>query len=535
MVAAARPLITPWLDPMLGSRAAAEDAVICRFVFNSECHALPPGFDWTVNPSRDEEWLILLHKFYYAGALGSAFAESGDVRYRDTWVRLARSWMNSVPLDFLPADVAGRRIQNWIFAHQYFGEIDGFHTELVASLQAQSQWLRANLTPARNHRTLELLALFLMAVAFPELPESAELLDFTRHELTANLETDFRPDGVHVEQSTDYHHIVLRNALIARRTAVDNGIGMPEGFDLALRRALRFATHIHRPDGTIPSLSDGDSGGFLDLVAEGAELFGDEEARYVASAGRKGRAPISRLSAFPDGGYYVLRSGWGDRDARWLVFDCGPLGEGNHGHLDLLSFEMYAYGRPLIVDPGRYTYDESGDVNWRVRFRGTAFHNTVSVDGLQQTRYEFHKRKFKIRGPEPRYQVLDGGEDHVRGQAISDMYDAVHEREIRLIDGRWFQITDTLTSPSEHTYDLYFHLSRDANGRTWCRCDGRQIEVSSPNLKMVIASSHSLETSIESGWISPSYGIKHASPVVRVRARGRSVRFETQLIPEKTS
>jgi hypothetical protein len=39
------------------------------------------------------------------------------------------------------------------------------------------------------------------------------------------------------------------------------------------------------------------------------------------------------------------------------------------------------------VDPGRYTYSEAGEVNWRVHFRGTAAHNTVCVDGRNQTRY----------------------------------------------------------------------------------------------------------------------------------------------------
>ncbi len=61
----------------------------------------------------------------------------------------------------------------------------------------------------------------------------------------------------------------------------------------------------------------------------------------------------------------------GDPDGQYLVFDCGALGEGNHGHLDCLSFELAAFGRSLIVDPGRYTYFEGGPMNERAAFRGT--------------------------------------------------------------------------------------------------------------------------------------------------------------------
>ena len=62
------------------------------------------------------------------------------------------------------------------------------------------------------------------------------------------------------------------------------------------------------------------------------------------------------------------------------------MGDGGHGHYDALSVEAWADARPLVVDPGRYTYAE-GDPNWRHWFRGTAAHNTVTVDGADQTPY----------------------------------------------------------------------------------------------------------------------------------------------------
>ena len=105
------------------------------------------------------------------------------------------------------------------------------------------------------------------------------------------------------------------------------------------------------------------------------------------------------------------------------MFDCGPLGEGNHGHFDALSFELAAHGRSLVVDPGRYTYSEAVDaidgVNWRPHFRGTAAHNTVCVDGRSQTRYAPKPIKgasrhapgsvrHKIAGPAPLTELVEG-------------------------------------------------------------------------------------------------------------------------------
>ncbi|MEZ4617852.1 MAG: alginate lyase family protein [Caldilineaceae bacterium] len=394
-----------------------------QFTYNDESYQLPATFDWTANPSADIEWLILLHKFYFAPGLGDEFQRTKDSRFARKWIELTASWIDSVPLDFLSSDVTGRRVQNWIYAHRYF--VTGtqpnrdpalslkdadFYAKFLCSLHDQVNYLCDNLTPARNHRTIELYAIFMAATVFPEFVAAAGWLDFARRELEQNIQADLRSDGVHCEQSTDYHHLVVKNYLGVKRLASANGITFAPIFDELLQRALDFVMHVHRPDGMIPSLSDGDSRSFLDLLQQGHELYGNPAWLYVATAGRTGSAPVERSRTFPVGGYTILRSGWGEgstkyADERYLIFDCGPLGEGNHGHLDLLNFEAAAYGKALVVDPGRCTYHEpdptTDEINWRAYFRNTAAHNTVQVDGLEQTRYQFHKKKFKLRGPEP--------------------------------------------------------------------------------------------------------------------------------------
>ncbi|MBS1213342.1 MAG: hypothetical protein H6R26_1959, partial [Proteobacteria bacterium] len=271
------------------------------FEFNNESYRMPAGFDWQVNPSTDIEWLILLHKFYYAAGLGREFHRSGDLRYRDKWVELTRSWIDAVPVDFLTSDVSGRRVQNWIFAYRYFVSLSpspvidpGFHLDFLASIRQQVAHLCRNLTPARNHRTLELYAIFLAAVVFPELKDAKDWLSFSVAELLANLRTDLLADGVHCELSTDYHHIVLRNFLGIRRLASMNGIDLPEEMDEAIKRALEFCLYAHKPDGLIPSISDGDTANFLELLRQGHELYGDPAMLYVATGGQQGRPPAQR-------------------------------------------------------------------------------------------------------------------------------------------------------------------------------------------------------------------------------------------------
>ena len=528
------------------------DAILRNeFEFNGERHIFSGSPLWLTNLSSDQEWLILLHKFYYAVGLGMAYHETNDPRYAKAWVDITSSWIRTVPLDFLPSDVAGRRIQNWIFAHYYFVNTTqascvtpDFYRSFLSSLHRQVSYLRDHVTPARNHRTLELCAIFLAAVVFPEFAEAHEWLSWSKDELVKNIHSDLLPDGVHCEQSTDYHHLVLKNYLWIKKLALLNQIEMPAEFDRLVKKALEFSLYSHRPDGMIPALSDGDSRSFLDLLQQGYDLYGGEDLLYVASRGAQGQPPVSRSIGFPHSGYYVLRSGWGNQteayqDERYLIFDCGPLGVGNHGHLDLLSFEAYAYGTPLIMDPGRYTYDESGPVNWRVRFRSTAAHNTVLVDGRNQTRYEWKKNRFKISGPEPDRAmaafVSKPGFDYLHGTAVSHEYPVTHERMIVFINGEYWVVLDLLRAQNPHQYDLLFHLPPTAQGHVSVSLSQDTLSIHSPQLILAQPLVPTVFPSIEEGFVSTSYGTKACAPIIQLTQRASSTCFLTVVYPYKNN
>jgi hypothetical protein len=514
------------------TRAERIDGVLegC-FELVGETHALPDPIDWLTNPSRDVEWHIMLHKFYYAVGLGLAYERSGDPRYRARWMALIDGWIAAVPPGFIAADVTGRRVQNWIYSLGFFTReaLPGaFLRRLLQSLAAQVEFLCANLTPKRNHRTLELTAIFLAGVALPELARAAHWRRFALDAFVTNLVADVLPDGVHCELSTDYHHLVLKNALNVRRLAADHGMAVPAAFDDVLRRMLDFSAQVHRPDGSVPSLSDGDVGSFTDLLQRGAALFGPVAPRRVAH--------------YTASGYTVLRGG---RDQH-LVFDSGPLGEGNHGHFDALSVELWAHGRPLVVDPGRFTYSEAGPVNWRVHFRHTAAHNTVCVDGLPQTRYvpqpvppgsrhAAGSTRHRIDGPPAdgtTIEVHQGrGVDLVHGCVTSAAYDARHERCIASVgcgEGHYWIVSDWLRAPGLHRYDLHFQFAPDAAGHARLR-SAASLRVDVPGLALLLPGHH--EAVLLDGWVSPRYGEKLAAPKLRVRAAGRRADFDSVLVP----
>ena len=86
------------------------------------------------------------------------------------------------------------------------------------------------------------------------------------------------------------------------------------------------------------------------------------------------------------GGYYILGDRLDEADETKLIMDAGPLGFlsiAAHGHADCLSLLLSVSGKELLVDPGTYCYHTERE--WRDYFRGTAAHNTVRVDGIDQS------------------------------------------------------------------------------------------------------------------------------------------------------
>lgn len=538
------PRLFPQIEPGNDDVAFLEDVLANRFTFAGETHDLGHDVDWLKNPSADVEWHILLHKFYYAVGLAQHYAATGDQRMLTHFVDLVESWIAQTPVNFIAADVTGRRVQNWIYASYIFARAGAsfapeFEARLHASIDRQIERMLDELAPSRNHRALELYAVFLTAIALPALTRAHEWLELAVREMVDNMRADILGDGVHCELSTDYHHIALRNYLLFVRVARANGIELPAAVQPLLCSALDFAMHIHRPDGTIPALSDADSRSFDYLLAWGAELFGRNDYRFVATRGRAGRPPATSNASFPVSGYHVQRSSWRGRsyaDARFLVFDCGPIGAGNHGHLDALSIEAYAYGRRLIVDPGRYTYDEQGDVNWRAQFRGTAAHNTVAINGSDQAIYVQRGARKRVREPHPRVTFIDVPSDRhicaLHGRIDSPNYPAIHDRFVIFVRERYWVIVDQLCADAPHDYRLNFQLDHTAHGHTRIEHRSGGAFVAMPGAQLILSDpTHAAR--IADGYVSEEYGIKHAAPRVSLARRAARTSFITFVLPHK--
>ena len=105
------------------------------------------------------------------------------------------------------------------------------------------------------------------------------------------------------------------------------------------------------------------------------------------------------------------------------------------------------------------------------------------------------------------------GLDVLCGEVSSPEYEAIHRRRILFVDDDYWIVHDALTGSRPHRYDLRFHLAPGA-----------------PGVAVLVAPSWPV--ALEEGWISASYGLKEAAPIVTATADGVAcAEFFTLLMP----
>lgn len=288
-----------------------------------------------------------------------------------------------------------------------------FLLRVVQSLSEHCDFVEAHLEDGsavpNNHLIANYVGLLTVGLVFPELPRSARQVELARRGLREQMEAQVHSDGCSFEGSVPYHRLSLELFTLAELIGKQNGIDLGPGFSARLHKMFYVANAYCTQSGRAPQIGDNDSGRALPLrdrasldhgylAPLGAALFrdprlkrpGDEfpdEAAWLL--GSEGLAEFARWEgsgpprtfSSPNGGWHFFRD-----SLAAVALSAGPNGQagmGGHSHNDKLSFELHLSGSPVVIDPGTGTYLR--DPKLRDEFRGTRAHNTVEVDGREQS------------------------------------------------------------------------------------------------------------------------------------------------------
>jgi hypothetical protein len=140
-----------------------------------------------------------------------------------------------------------------------------------------------------------------------------------------------------------------------------------------------------------------------------------------------------------------------------LVIKAGPFGEGSagHSHSDVLSLTARAGSREILIDPGTFTY--VADPAARNRFRGSAAHNTVRIDGRDQAvpggPFRWNHKPSVTVGE----WTTSSARDYL--DATCAYAGFTHRRRIVFVKPAKVIVLDTVDGPpGDHTLEQFWHL-----------------------------------------------------------------------------
>lgn len=416
-------------------------------------------------------------RHHHLTVLAIAYRLTGDPRYSSAVASQLLSWVRDNPVmrgvNWASSLELGIRLISWVWIEQLLREspehdaLFGESGALWPAIYWHQRIIDGHMSvgsSANNHLIGEAAGLYLASVRWPRFAESSQWTVRSKSVLEDQAAAQTFPEGLNRELAFGYHLFVLEFLLLS--------LGISNGSD---RSALRVRDVVGRMLAVLPLVAD--AGGNLprygdedDGMAVQLRPTGSDRVRWIGaiakSLGFPEASPEHGSIGFESAGVYVLRSTSKSGRELFCLADAGPLGYlsiAAHGHADALSFSLSYDGVPIVVDPGTYAYHVEPE--WRSYFRGTAAHNTLVIDGFDQStqagsflwRTKAHARVLHWQDhPFPSLSAEHDGYARLPGRPI-------HCRNLSLFNDR-LEIRDQVIGAGEHDLEWRFHLfpERDA-------------------------------------------------------------------------
>lgn len=541
---------------------------------------------WRENALKDAESVWFLNRLKHWPRMLRAGAITGDPRFAEKVIAEMDDWMAKCPCPPIDGDltlrqnafsavtpwraleVGIRMIESWPQTLRLLAESPLLTPERLARYVISAHqhgrvlaeispllWPAAN----HNHYLMENGGLLAVACLLPELRSAEDWKRHAWHELNRCLDAQLTRDGGQIEGSPHYHNVSVRNFCEVTQLAAREKLPGWETFRGRVECALNYTAHSFRPSGTTVPWADGDAtpngleialwGGLVlnrwnvlgalrafvptDVFEETASVVAwrvDDLALWLEQLRQPHDARLPLVHWDRDLDQTMMRSDWTPQ-ALSLFFGCHtpvtPKGNG-HAHIDPASFDFTAFGRPLLVDPGRYTYREGED---RRHFKSAKWHNSLTIDDREPFEY-LSSWEF---GPQREGRIVKMYESAgLRGaEALNRNFEpVVHRRAVALLENRALLVLDEVAGLAERSsVQIWFHL--DSNLVTWDEAASTACSADEGRANVRIITTAGVRGELLAGRVSDALDISRPSLRLKLSANPakKRIAFATLIVP----
>lgn len=454
----------------------ASGAAYCRLI---------PYLDFTRVGDHKIIWELNRHQ--HLVLLAQAYRLTGRQEFFGEILAQLESWFATNPymrgINWASALEVALRALSWIWVFHWAGEAmePDFRQRFLAELYRHGCYLEHNLSiyfSPNTHLLGEAVVLHALGVLFPKFPKARKWERLGAQIVREQVERQVREDGSHFEQSS-YYHVYAMDLFLLHQALAETS----PAFRAKLEGMAEYLAALLGPSGKLPLIGD-DDGGRVEKVEKTTVPF----------------STFSRL--FPQAGLAVMMA-----DHLHVLVDAGPFGAGTagHSHSDTLSLVVRLGKEEILIDPGTYTYVADPQLrNW---FRGSAAHNTVRVDGMDQA---IPAGPFSWKGRpsvEVRQWLATPAHDFLDAACYYAGF--THRRSVLLLKPDLILVLDEIEGPQGEHLVEQFWLPGEAIRAVSDSCFqiGERARLAFPAAGRI---------ELSEGWRSRCFASKEPSPVIRV-------------------
>ncbi len=384
-----------------GSYTATADRVVAHNIMGWGGVTIQHGAVVDFNADYGRSGKYGFHYWGWSRPLLWAYLSTRDTKYLDAFDDLFNQWYEQrddvvgaiARLDPIWYELGLGSARNRIFLDFYRlnrGRLSArTHERILKNFLGSARWLneleKQGYRPG-NWQVMGAYALAELGLNLPEFKEAERWVSLGVYRIEEHLTKDFFEDGCHSERCpSSYSQIVYRDPrnlahLLERFGGQDD---RATALRPRLERTLNHWMYLMSPLGTQPAVNDGGRGRFdRNIFIDGGRAFNRPDLLWVAKNLLGGsiddavEPPSSTSVDFRPSGFAVMRMDW-TRNSPYMIINYGPWG-GGHSHADILSFELFAYGKALAVDAGiGVSYDDPLHGPW---YKTSKAHNMLVID-----------------------------------------------------------------------------------------------------------------------------------------------------------
>ncbi len=516
-----------------------------------------PVYQSTEFQSTDPKFVWEPARFGWAFTLGRAYWVSEKEKYAEAFWKHFEMFERGNPPYFGPNWMNGQevaiRLMALVWAERVFAGAEAStasrRSRLAKSVAKHATRILPTLAYARsqnnNHLLVEAAGLYTAGLALRDHPEAAKWRVVGQRWLNWCFTRQISPFGEYIQQSTNYHRVMLHVALwVCALSRAEGGAAYPSWLEKTSRDNLARAAQwlfsmTDAASGRAPNLGANDGALVLPLSsAPFVDYRPTVQAALCLWLGTTlpagpwdelslwlGLQASKRAAAAPDDSPHNLRG-----KNSWAYLRATSF-KSRLSHMDQLHFDLWWRGLNIAQDAGTYLYNAA--VPWDNPLVSTRVHNTVTVDGVDQMT---HAGRFLTLDWCPAYlENVAASDRHLVGSTHA-WHNCYRRLGVRLertasvfADGHWEVKDDVVfTKPGKHIFRLHW-LLLDGKWEIEHRRSGFGIRVRTSRgwVRVSVSSSHLPQEGFRAtlvrggevihgkgkalpfeGWASPTYGLK---------------------------